>query len=324
MTGNPRVLVTGASGFIGRALLEALIREPGAVVTGTTRSETPLPAGVRSRRIDRVDARTDWREALNACDTVVHLAARVHRMDDGVADPLAEYREVNVAGTLALAQQASAAGAKRFIFVSSVKVNGENTRPGQVFNETDAPLPADPYGVSKAEAEAGLLAGGWPGAMEIVVIRPPLVYGPGVRANFLRMSQWLARGIPLPLGSIRDNRRSLLGIDNLVSLLRVCMHHPAAANQVFLAGDGEDLSTTELLRRTAAALGVHARLIPVPVPLLAAGARLVGRPHLLQRLCGNLQVNISKAHRVLGWVPPLTLDEGLRRAVQPLRAPVAG
>ena len=263
------MLVTGASGFVGRALVDALIRQPGADVTAVTRREAPLPAGVRICRIDRLDSRTDWGEALTACDTVVHLAARVHMMRDGAADPLAEYRAVNVAGTLALAERAAAAGASRFIFVSSIKVNGESTRRGQAFSEADAPAPADAYGISKAEAEAGLLAGRLPGAMEVVVIRPPLVYGPGVQANFLRMSQWLARGIPLPLGAIRENRRSLVGVDNLVSLLLACLHHPAAANQIFLAGDGEDLSTAELLRRTAAALGVQARLIPVP----AAAAR---------------------------------------------------
>ena len=273
---------------------------------------------VRVCRIDGVHAGTDWSAALAGCDTVIHLAARVHVMRDGSQDPLDEYRKVNVAGTMRLAESAATAGVKRLVLVSSIKVNGERTLPGRAFTEMDAPAPLDPYGISKAEAEAELLALAATGRMQVVVIRPPLVYGPGVKANFLSMARWLARGIPLPLGAVRDNRRSLVGLDNLVDLILTCMRHPAAANQVFLAGDGEDLSTAALLHRTAAALGVRARLIPVPVPVLVAGGRLLGRGDAVRRLCGSLQVDISKARGVLGWAPPVAVDEGLRRAMASL------
>jgi nucleoside-diphosphate-sugar epimerase len=252
------------------------------------------------------------------CDAIVHLAARVHVMHDAAADPLAEYRRVNTAGTLALARQAAAAGVRRLVFVSSIKVNGESTLPGIPFREKDLPAPADPYAVSKAEAEAGLMALASETGMEVVLIRPPLVYGPGVGANFLSMMRWLARGIPLPLGAIHHNRRRLIGLANLVALIRTCLRHPAAANQIFLAGDDEALSTTELLRRTAAALGVRAWLIPVPVPVLLAGAALLGRREVAQRLCGDLDTDTSKARSLLGWRPPVSIDEGLRQAARAL------
>jgi nucleoside-diphosphate-sugar epimerase len=221
---------------------------------------------------------------------------------------------------MGLARQAAHAGVKRFIFLSTIKVNGENTLAGAAFSERDPPAPADPYGVSKAEAEAALMALASSTPMEVIVIRPPLVYGPGVKANLLTMTRWLARGVPLPLGAIRDNRRTLVALDNLVDLIITCLEHPAAANQVLLAGDGEALSTTDLLRRTAAALGVPARLIPVPVPLLVAAAALLGRSEVMRRLCGSLQVDTSKARQLLGWSPPVTVDEGLRRMVTPFLA----
>jgi nucleoside-diphosphate-sugar epimerase len=312
------VLVTGATGFVGGALLDALLTRPACPVTAVVRRETRLPAGVRVCRVDELGSRTDWSDALTGCRVVVHLAARVHIMRDAAADPLAEYRSVNVAGTMALARQAAHAGVKRFIFVSTIKVNGENTLAGAAFNERDPPAPADPYGVSKAEAEAALLALASSTKMEVVVIRPPLVYGPGVKANLRTMMRWLARGVPLPLGAIRDNRRTLVALDNLVDLIITCVEHPAAANQVWLAGDSEALSTTDLLRRMAAALGVRARLIPLPVPLLVAGAALLGRSEGMRRLCGSLQVDTSKARQLLGWSPPVTVDEGLRRMVSPL------
>lgn len=313
------MLLTGATGFVGRAVLDVLVARSAAGVTAVARRETPLPAGVRFCRIDQMGPATDWSDALKGCEAVIHLAARVHVMRDGSEDPLAEYRKVNVAGTMRLAESAAMAGVKRFVFISSIKVNGERTRPGQSFSEADPPAPVDPYGISKAEAEAQLMSLASSAGMEVVVIRPPLVYGPGVKANFLTMTRWLSRGIPLPLGAVRENRRSLVGLDNLIDLILECLHHPAAANQVFLAGDGEDLSTTDLLRRTAAALGVRARLIPVPVPMLIAGAGLLGRRDVVERLCGSLQVDISKARRVLAWRPPVTVDEGLRRAVAHLR-----
>ncbi|MSR05513.1 MAG: SDR family oxidoreductase [Gemmatimonadetes bacterium] len=310
------VLVTGARGFVGAALVHRLGREGRFQVRGTSRNApTGEASGIEYRRVGDLAGDTDWSGAFDGVGTVVHLAARVHVMQDQAADPLGAFRRANTAGTEALARQAARAGVRRFIFLSSIKVNGEGTTAGRAFTEADLPAPADPYSRSKAEAEAGLMAVASSTGMEVVVIRPPLVYGPGVKANFLSMVRWLARGVPLPLGAITDNRRTLIGLDNLVDLILTCAMHPAAANQVFVAGDGESLSTTGLLRRTAAALGVQARLVPVPVALLKAGAALLGRRDMVQRLCESLEVDTSKARRVLGWSPPFTVDEGLRRAV---------
>ncbi len=234
-------------------------------------------------------------------------------MQDLVADPLALYREVNVKGTMRLAEQAVEAGVRRFVFISSIKVNGEMTMYGQPFMADDVPVPVDIYAVSKAEAEVGLLHLAAQTGLEVVVIRPPLVYGPGVGANFLKMMKWLKRGVPLPLGAVSQNCRTLVGLGNLMDLIITCMEHPAAANQVFLAGDGVSVSTAELLRRLASAMGVPARLIPVPVWVIELGAGLLGKHLLAQRLCGNLQVDISKAHRLLGWVPQISMDDELKR-----------
>ena len=313
-----RVLVTGANGLIGRALVAGLLRRR-TTVTAAVRREAAFPPGVSVVRFGDLGPETDWREALAGCDVVVHLAARVHVMRDDVADPLTAYRGVNVAGTLALARQAAAAGAKRFIFVSSVKVNGEGTQPGRPFRETDVPAPVDPYGVSKLEAEQALLALAASTGIEVVVIRSPLVYGPGVRANFAALMRAVARGVPLPLGAV-NNRRSLVAIDNLVDLIDTCVEHPAAANEIFFVSDGEDLSTPELVRRLAHAMGRPARLFPMPASVLMAGAMLLGKREVAQRLLGSLQVDISKARSLLGWTPPVNVDEGLRRAVQGLGA----
>ena len=313
-----RVLVTGANGLIGRALVAGLLRRR-TTVTAAVRREAAFPPGVSVVRFGDLGPETDWREALAGCDVVVHLAARVHVMREGVVDPLTAYREVNVAGTLALAQQAAAAGAKRFIFISSVKVNGEGTRPGQPFRETDVPAPVDPYGVSKLEAEQALLALAASTGIEVVVIRSPLVYGPGVRANFAALMRAVARGVPLPLGAVK-NRRSLVAVDNLVDLINTCVEHPAAANEIFFVSDGEDLSTPELVRRLAHAMGRPARLFPMPASVLMAGAMLLGKREVAQRLLGSLQVDISKARSLLGWTPPVNVDEGLHRAVQGLGA----
>jgi UDP-glucose 4-epimerase len=255
-------------------------------------------------------ARDRWAEVLCNRQCVVHLAARVHVMNDTEADPLAAFRQSNVESTLALATQAAQAGVKRFIFISSVKVNGEHTEPGHPFRADDAPAPQDPYGISKMEAEAGLRAIAQQTGMEVVIIRPPLVYGPGVKANFASMVHWLQRGIPLPLGAIH-NRRSLVALDNLVDLIITCIDHPAAANQTLMVSDGEDLSTTELLQRMAAALGKPARLIPVPQRLLEWGAALLGKQEVAQRLFSSLQVDAQTTCQLLGWKPPVSLDQGL-------------
>lgn len=309
-----KVLVTGASGFVGHALCaEAVVR--GLIVRGATRSRVDFPVAVENLVVGNIDESTDWRDVLLGCDAVVHLAARVHVMQETAADPLEEFRRVNVQGTLNLACQAAAAGVKRFVFVSSIKVNGESTQSGSPFKADDAPAPLDAYGVSKMEAEQGLREIASQTGMEVVIIRPPLVYGPGVKANFAAMMRWLKRGVPLPLGAIH-NQRSLVALDNLVDLIVTCLTHPAAANQTFLVSDGEDVSTTQLLRRMAQALGCPARLIPVPTSILKLAATIVGKRDVAQRLCGSLQVDISKTRQVLGWRPLLTLNQGLKKAAE--------
>ncbi len=236
-------------------------------------------------------------------------------MEDQSAFPLREFRKINVDGTLKLARQAAQEDVRRFVFISSIKVNGEGTSSGHPYRADDAPSPSDPYGISKLEAEEGLLALAKETGMEVVIIRPVLVYGPGVKGNFSSMIKLIENGLPLPLGAIH-NKRSLIGIDNLVDLIIHCIDHPAAANQVFLAGDGEDLSTTELLRGVANAIGKPARLIPVPAGLLQLAATLLGQKAMAQRLLGSLQVDISKTCELLDWKPPYTVEEGLRRCFE--------
>ncbi len=267
-----------------------------------------------------LSAETDWTVVLRSVDQVVHLAARVHVINDKSMDPLAEFRQVNVEGTANLARQAAAAGVRRFVYLSSIKVNGEFTQEGHPFTADDTPAPEDPYGVSKHEAEQALRQIAADTTMEVVIIRPPLVYGPGVKANFESMMRWLSRGVPLPLAVVTKNRRSLVALDNLVDLSMTCLSHPAAANQTFLVSDGEDLSTAGLLRRMGAALGHPARLFYVPPLMLKIGAHAVKKTGIYQRLCGSLQLDITKTRRLLDWIPPVSVDEGLRRAAEGFRA----
>jgi nucleoside-diphosphate-sugar epimerase len=308
-------LVTGANGFVGSALCVRLRRD-GVSVRGAVRAPKLPPDGVEAVAIDSWLSDTDWTAALRNVEQVVHLASRVHVMNDKSSDPLAEFRRVNVEGTSALARQAAVAGVKRFVFLSSVKVNGEFTEAGHPFTADDAPAPEDPYGVSKHEAEQLLLQIAAVTGMEVVIIRPPLVYGPGVKANFESMMRWLARGVPLPLAAVTQNRRSLVALENLVDLIVKCLNHPAAANQTFLVSDGEDLSTAQLLKRMGAAMGRPARLFYLPPTLLKLGASLLKRPGIYQRLCGSLQLDIAKTRQLLGWIPPVSVDEGLRRAAE--------
>jgi nucleoside-diphosphate-sugar epimerase len=259
----------------------------------------------------------NWSAALDGIDVVVHLAARVHVMRETVSDPLSVFRETNVAGTLNLASQAAAAGVHRFVFISSIKVNGEHPKGDKPFTETDTPNPQDAYGISKLEAEQGLLKIAQETGMEVVIIRPPLVYGAGVKANFLSMMRAIRKGIPLPLGAIH-NKRSFVYTGNLVSLILKCIDHPAAANQVFLVSDGHDLSTTELLKECAVALDVKSRLLPVPQKLIEIGAAMLGKANVAQRLCGNLQVDITKARTLLGWEPPFSVADGLKKTAAAL------
>ena len=314
------ILVTGATGFVGIALVKRLMADCvcGGVVAALRRLDVSLPEGLKFVQVGDLLPNTNWNTALQQVDAVVHCAARVHVMQDSANNPIDAYRHVNVQGTLNLARQAAQAGVRRFVFVSSIKVNGEATLPGHPFTADDEPGPLDPYGVSKMEAEQGLREISAQTGMEVVIVRPPLVYGPGVKANFASMMRWVARGVPLPLGAIH-NARSMVALDNLVDLLVTCLKHPAAAGQTFLVSDGEDVSTTQLLRRTAHAMGKHAWLLPVPTMLLEWGAAILGKRDVAQRLCGSLQVDISKTRQLLGWSPPLTLDQGLRKAVEGLK-----
>jgi len=317
-----KLLVTGGNGFVGSRVLAALQQQAGVTATGSVRQPASGTAGTTSASgcwaTGCLNGETDWSNATKGVDCVVHTAARVHVARDSAADPLAAFRSVNLQGTLNLAQQAAAAGVRRLVFISSVKVHGEITALGEPFSADDVPKPLDAYGISKMEAEQGLRDIAANTGMEVAIVRPPLVYGPGVKANFQVMMRWLSRGIPLPLGAVH-NQRSLVALDNLVDLIVTCTHHPAAANQTFMVSDGEDLSTTQLLQRLGQAMGKPARLIPVAPALLQAGAALLGKPELAQRLCGSLQVDIVKTQQLLGWNPPISVDEGLRRAAEGFR-----
>lgn len=299
-----QVLITGANGFVGKALVGELAGA-GHRVVSAVRRRASLPNEVL---VDGLGPDIEWGRALAGCDAVVHLAARVHVMRDAAADPFAEFRRVNTEGTLRLARQAAEVGVRRFVFISSVKVNGE--RRDLPYRETDAPSPEDAYAISKWEAEQGLHRIAVETGLEVVVLRPPLVYGPGVKANFARLLRTVARGLPLPLGAIR-NRRSLLYLGNFVDAIRLCLEHPAAAGQTFLLDDGEAVSTPELIRAIARASGTKPRLMPVPPGLLRFAATLLGKGAALSRLTGSLYVDASAIHSRLGWTPPYSLEEGL-------------
>ncbi|WHI52442.1 SDR family oxidoreductase [Microbulbifer sp. MLAF003] len=310
-----KVLLTGGSGFVGRGLLSRMSADGYRIVACSRTPISELPVGVINSHFDFLDGTTSWESSLIDTDVVIHLAARVHVMQDTSPDPFAEFYKVNVEGTLNLARQAAEQGVRRFIFISSIKVNGECTSGREPFLADVKAAPKDSYGISKLEAEKGLRALAVETGMEVVIIRPTLVYGPGVKANFFNMMRWLHKGIPLPFGAIY-NQRSLVALDNLVDLIVTCVCHPAAANQTFLVSDGEDLSTTGLLRRMGIALGKPARLLPVPGRLLEASAAVLGRRSLSQRLCGSLQVNIDKTRELLNWAPPVSVDQALHKTAK--------
>lgn len=304
------ILLTGSTGFIGSRLCDQLAGRQGVFVTRAVR-RPEAASGSQDVVIESLDGHADWSGALADQQVVVHAAARAHVMKDEMSDPIAEYRKINVEGTLNLARQAARSGVGRFIYISSIKVNGEQTLEGKPFTAADSPAPEDAYGITKLEAETGLHDIASDSGMEVVIIRPPLVYGPGVKGNFASMIKLVGGGVPLPFGAI-NNKRSLVALDNLVDLIITCIDHPAAANQVFLAADGRDVSTTELLRGVGQAMGKPVRLMPVPAGLLMFGASLFGKKAVARRLMGSLQVDTSKTRKLLGWEPPLSVEEGLR------------
>lgn len=308
------ILLTGASGFVGKAVLKTA-QQRTLRIRPVFRLMDPVKRHPEAVLVSRLDGAADWSQALKNIDVVIHTAARVHIMREEALDPCGEYWRVNVEGTLNLARQAAAAGVRRFVFISSIKVNGELTKPGHSFTADDAPAPEDAYGLSKAEAEAQLKQLGHETGMEVTIIRPPLIYGQGVKGNLASLIGWVRGGVPLPLGDITNNRRSFVGLDNLVDLILLCVDHPQAANQTFLISDGEDLSTTTLLRKIGMALGRKPRLVWVPAGLISFLASLLGKRGISNRLLGSLQVDMNKTYELLGWRPSVSVDEGLRRTV---------
>lgn len=313
---SKKILVTGATGFLGGAVVRRFCTLPETSIVAPLRNlNSKLPDSVEKTHISNIDQSTDWTASLAGVSVVVHSAARVHVMHEDPAQSLEKFRATNVEGTLNLARQAIQVGVKRFVFISSIKVNGETTLPGSAFSADDIPQPLDPYGISKYEAEQQLLQLANTGAIEVVIIRPVLIYGAGVGANFLQMMRWLVKGIPLPFGSV-NNHRSLVSLDNVVDLVTTCIDHPQAVNQVFLVSDDEDVSTTQLMQRLITYLGVKTWLVPIPAGLLVSLAGLLGRRATAQRLFGSLQVDIKKTRVLLGWRPPVSLDDGLRSTAQ--------
>ena len=312
----PSICISGANGFIGNNLSNFL-NVKGYPLIKLVRGESLLPVfnSFKGSYELNITSNTDWASLLDGVDICIHTAGRVHVMHDIAVDPLTEFRSSNLNGTLNFAQSAMLAGVKRFIFISTVKVNGEVTCASSPFTENDTPHPKDNYALSKFEAELALMNLSNNSDMEVVIIRPPLVYGPNVKGNFSNLINLINKGTPLPFGSI-NNRRSLVSIDNLVNLIFTCLDHPAAANQVFLVSDGEDLSTTNLLRGVAKAAGAPSRLIPLPASVLMFVASLLGKRAIAQRLLCSLQVDISKARDLLGWKPPISIEEGLRRCFE--------
>ena len=309
------LLVTGGTGFLGRALLQKLLvsgRHP--LIAAVRRKNTGLPAEVKLESVNELGPSADWSACLQEVGVVIHCAARAHVMKEETGDPLLEYRRVNVQGTLVLAEQAAKAGVRRFVYISSIKVNGERTESNTPFHAEDILAPEDAYGISKLEAEQGLTKLAQETGMEVVIIRPPLVYGPGVKGNFASMVRWVRKGTPLPLG-VANNRRSLIALENLVDFIALCAdpeRSPRAANEVFLISDGEDVSTTELLRKVASAYNVVPRLLPIPVFWLQIAVRLLGKRAEVDRLLGSLVVDSSKARDLLGWKPVVSMDKQLK------------
>lgn len=309
-----KILITGANGFVGKELCKTLASR-GYLVYGATRIPYEPSFLTRNIIVGDINSTTDWKTALNGCDVIIHLAARVHIMHETADHPLAEFRRLNVDGTEHLARCAVAAGVKRFVYVSSIKVNGEETRRGEAYTQQSSPMPQDPYGVSKWEAEQALHRVAQETGLEVVIVRPPLVYGPNVKGNFAQMISVVARGVPLPFACV-NNKRSLVYVKNLVDALMLCATHPSAPGNTYLVSDGEDVSTSDLLHKLAFAMGKKSRLFLFPMSLLKLVARVLGKSDQVGRLLGSLRVDSSKIRRELGWVPPFSVDDGLKATVK--------
>ncbi|GEM80862.1 UDP-glucose 4-epimerase family protein [Vibrio superstes] len=307
-----RVFVTGASGFVGHRFCQ-MAKCIGHDVTAQYRSIC-TDRITKDFTVTGIDSKTDWSGAFKQIDCIVHCAARVHQMNETKAQSRAHYHEVNALGTINLARQAAEQGVKRFVFLSSIKVNGESTLEGQKFLPEIAPKPADAYGASKWDAEVGLRKVAEETGLEVVIIRPPLVYGPGVKANFHSLLQWIDKGIPLPLGAI-NNKRSMVHLDNLVDLMLICCSNPRAAGNVFMVSDDNDVSTSELLKQVAHSMKKPNRMIPIPETWLKFASSVLGKKDVGQRLCSSLQVDLSSTKRALDWTPPVPFERGIQETV---------
>ncbi|WP_417447324.1 UDP-glucose 4-epimerase family protein [Kangiella sp.] len=310
-----KVLLSGSTGFVGSSLVKALLMKGDMTVISVVRKSSLCDNGIVFE-IGEINDSTDYSLALREIDIVIHCAARVHIMKDVSIDPLSEFRAVNTQGTLNLARQAFCAGVKRFIFLSSIKVNGESTSNRAPFSAFDDRLPEDPYSLSKSEAEEQLLALGKETGMEIVIIRPPLVYGEGVKANFASLMKLVAKGFPLPFRAINQNKRSLVSVYNLLDLIKVCIDHPKAANQVFLASDDNDLSTSQIVALMAKAQGKANLSLPVPVWCFTLVGKLFKKEAVVDRLVGSLQLDIEHTKNTLDWVPPYSVEHGFALAAK--------
>lgn len=316
-----KILVTGATGFIGQALVDYLLLHTNLNLHLAVRRNDVKYLNTQGQRlnitqIENISANTKWQDVLSDCNVIVHAAGRVHIINETEKDPLTAFRKINVEGTLNLARQAAQSGVRRFIYLSSIKVNGEYTKPEKPFSPNDIAMPEQPYSISKYEAERGLINLAEKTEMEIVIIRPPLVYGPQVSGNFLRMMQLLQKATPLPFGALKRNKRSYISINNLVNVINCCIAHPNAVNKIFLVSDGEDLSTTDLFQKIRLLLANKAPLVPVPSWALNGVAKVLGKKSEMMRICGSLQADISKTKQLLNWRPIETVDDALRRTVE--------
>ena len=304
-----KILLTGYSGFVGHNLLNNLKNN---YVVSLLGRKPPKDIDFDFFKLN-LDQFSEFSQKIMEANIVIHCAGISYLMNDKANEPLDEFRKINTYGTLKLAQEAANSNVKRFIFISSIKVNGEGSQFGKPFKPDDNYIPIDPYGLSKYEAEVGLRKIAKETGMEVVIIRPPLIYGPGVKANFASMLKWVNKGFPLPLGGIKDNKRSLVSVDNLVNLIVTCIDHPNAANKTFLVSDDDDVSTTQLLANMALALDAPNRLLPIPSNWFTLAAKLIGKPAISQRLCGSLQVDISKTKEILNWQPPYSSAESMKK-----------